>query len=196
MGMLKIYQLQHAKAFNNNIGALSHISDDLKVTTKRLVDQSEMDNIFNKDLTKQLNKLTTSRAECMEALETKTLELHHPAKRTQRPATITPTTDSMSSPQQNLPGRIEPLPNTSYRNAIIKISFDNNLITICSAITAQATRTLPINPRVICNILNQDIHQIIRKLSEHPKFYDMNVNAPQREDKILLETINNLKSDI
>uniref|UniRef100_S4PC92 Uncharacterized protein n=1 Tax=Pararge aegeria TaxID=116150 RepID=S4PC92_9NEOP len=188
-GMLKVYQLQHSKAFNNNITVLGHVTDDLKVTTKRLTAQTEMDRIFNRDITQQINKLTISIAQCMESLDNKTLELHHPSRRNCRNTITPPTADSASSHQRNLPGNLEPLPGVTFKNELMKITLDSNLnitaiINIARAKPLSSICSLPINPRVICKILNQDLEILIKRLQSNPSFFIQFNNLNDKAEKI------------
>ncbi|VVC91314.1 unnamed protein product [Leptidea sinapis] len=91
-GMNVIYQLQHAKAFNNNVSLLGQLVDQFKVQTNHFKRQEAMDREFQEGLTRQL-----SVAELSERLDSNTLELSKPCGR-RIPQQITPpTADSSSS---------------------------------------------------------------------------------------------------
>lgn len=79
-GMLKVFQLQHSKAINDHIVQLGDVTDNINTASRRMKKQAEMNETFNRDLSKQLNTLTNSIAQCMDKLDQKTLECHHPSK--------------------------------------------------------------------------------------------------------------------
>lgn len=188
-GMLKVFQLQHSKTINDNIVQLGDVADDIKSASKRMKSQSEMNDRFNKDLSKQLLTLTSSIAQCMDKLDQKTLESHHPSRHTCYSKTGTPSANSESIQQDDLPGKIEALPNISYKNQLLRVSFDSNKNISASPQSPNAKPLvelcrLPIRYQTIVNLLNADLNMLLKKLQLQPHFVQNFINETDRDMRI------------
>lgn len=188
--MIAVYQLQHAKTVNISISTLGEATDNLKVATKSLKHQATMDSTFNRDLTKQLNALTTSLAQVMEKLDQKTLDASHPQCRgAQRGPSNTPTVDSSSLPQENIPGKLTILPNAIYISRLLKVSFNPNGDLTMSPVTAEAKELIKLTqlglstPTLVC-LLNQDHNGILQQLIKDPTIVSRFLGTNIREEKL------------
>lgn len=189
-GMIMVYQLQHAKTVNLSISTLGEATDNLKVATKSLKHQATMDSTFNRDLTKQLNALTTSLAQVMEKLDQKTLDASHPQCRgAQRGPSHTPTADSSSLPQENIPDKLRILPNTIFISRLLKVSFNLNGDPTISPITAEAKELLKLvqlglsTSTLVC-LLNQDHNKILQQLAKDQTIVSRFLGTNVREERL------------
>lgn len=188
-GMLKVFQLQHSKTINDNIVLLGDVTDNIKAAAKNMKSQAEMNDRFNKDLSKQLNTLTSSIAQCMDKLDQKTLESHHPSRHPCYSKMGTPSANSESIQQDDLPGKIEAIPNIAYKNQLLRVSFDSNK-NICASPQSPNAKPLvelcrlPVKSQVIVNLLNADLNMLLKKLQLYPHFVQNFINETDRDNKI------------
>ncbi|CAG4969624.1 unnamed protein product [Colias eurytheme] len=133
LGMIKVYQLQHSKT-DENLNKLGDVTDDIKVSAKKLKSQNEMNDTFDRDLIKQLNHLTTSIAQFTEKIEQKTLESYRLSKR------------SCTSKNKEINRTLSNTPSTSMASVASADSVDTeDLETLCRVQMALFDRGGPRN---------------------------------------------------
>ena len=182
-GMNAVYQIQHSRAFNQNITALSQLVDQFKVTTNLQRQQQAMDRELNEDLTRQLNSFTRSVADISEKLESKTLELSKPSARKTVSVVTPPTADSSSSHQREIPGVIEGIPGAKYKSSFLLVEFGPNGDPSLTPTTARAKHLLELgqmkmSTKAVITILNQDLSAILGRCRYHPS----GVSSPLQRD--------------
>lgn len=194
IGMATVYQLQHAKAMNDNMEILGSLVDQFKLQTSSFKKQMEMDKSFQENLTKQLNGFTRGIADATERIETKTLELSRPTPKMTPASNASPSADSVSSHQTPFPGQLQIHPYSTYKSECLIVTFG-----VDAHISVQPTRaefgpltnlaTLKIAPKALVGILNQDHRLLLSQLKRHPQFVrDFNSEADRGKRILLLQT--------
>lgn len=190
-GMNAVYQVQHAKAFNSNILVFGQLVDQFKLQSNQMHQQMAMDRDFNDRLTRQLNSFTKSVADLTEKLDNRTLELSRSAPRRACSSVTPPTADSSSSPQVEIPGRLEYVPGATFRSNFIAVEFgiggDISTRTIIARAKPLAeVGLLQMSREGLASLLNQDLTTLLARMTTHAGFVKRFNSTPNKPSKIEL----------